>query len=179
DRLHIISHSRNENYDGDVCEADDVDLILPYADSLDEHNIFAGCIKQRGNICSRRSESTKKTTSCHAADINSRIGMVRLHANTVAKNRSARIRTCGINSDDADHFLFLAIRARKLIHERTFAGARRAGKADDSGVSTVLKQRLHQPKTVSGVVFDGTNRPGKGTNIAGADALDERLQRGC
>src|SRR5690242_2880813 len=37
DRLHIVSHSGNEDYDGDICEANYVDLVLANADCLYEN----------------------------------------------------------------------------------------------------------------------------------------------
>src|SRR6185312_10787197 len=157
DRLHIVSHSGHENYDGDLREAHDINFILTDSDSLDEDNVFPRCIEQRGNIRSRRSESSEKASSRHTADIDSRIGVMCQHANTIPKNRAARIGARRIDRNDPNCLFLLAILACELIDKCALTRSRRARKADYGRIAAVRKQRLHQLNCLHGVVFDRSN----------------------
>ena len=57
--------------------------------------------------------------------------MVLLHADAVAQDGAARVRTTGIHGDHRDRLPFLADQTCELIAQRTLAGARRTGDAND------------------------------------------------
>ncbi len=65
-----------------------------------------------------------------------------LHADAVAQNRPARVRTGRINRDNADSLIFLAIVFRQLVDQRALARSWGAGQADDSRLASVREERL-------------------------------------
>src|SRR5215472_15062140 len=83
DGLHIVSHARDQNHDGDVGNADDLDFVLPHADGFNHDDVTAVSIEYRGNVGSCASEPAERTARRHAANVNSRVGEVVLHANAV------------------------------------------------------------------------------------------------
>ena len=62
-----------------------------------------------------RANPPKRSARGHAANVNSRVGEMILHADAVAQNCAARVGTCRINGNDADCAIFLAIVPRQLI----------------------------------------------------------------
>src|SRR5579884_3106675 len=70
DRLHIISHSGNEDHDRNVCETHDVNFILTDANGLHENHVFSSSVEQCRNICSSGSQAAEESSRSHAADIN-------------------------------------------------------------------------------------------------------------
>ena len=59
-----------------------------------------------------------------------------LHANAIPKNRPTRIRAGGINCDDPDCAVLLAIVIGQLIHQRALASAGRTGKPQNPRMSS-------------------------------------------
>ena len=67
-----------------------------------------------------------------------------LHADAVSENRSARVRTRGIHSDDSDSAVFFAVVPRQLIDQRALPRSRSTSHTDDTGFAGVRKQGLEQ-----------------------------------
>ena len=62
-----------------------------------------------------------------------------LHADAVAENCTAGVRTSGIDRNNADGLILFAIVLCKLIDQRAFAGAGSAGQTDGSRFPCVWK----------------------------------------
>src|SRR5215471_12254045 len=124
DRLHIVSHARDQNHDGDVGDADNIDFVLPHPDGFNHDDVTAGSIEHRGNVGRCTGEPAEPAARRHAANVNALVGEVVLHANTVAQNRASGVRTGGIDGDDADFLVICAIQLGKLIDQSAFAHTR-------------------------------------------------------
>jgi hypothetical protein len=94
-----------------------------------------------------------------------------LHADAVAQNRSACVRTGGINRDDADRAFFLTVVVGQLIDQRALTRPRRTGESKYPRLSAVGKKCLEQFGPARRTVFDRADGPGKGArNINSGDA---------
>ena len=140
DGLHVIAHARNQNDDGDVGKTNDVHFILSDTDGFDHDDIATRGIENSRSVGRGAGQATERTAGGHAANEDAGIGVVVLHANAVAQNRSPGVRTGGIHGYDAGGFASFAVMARQLVHQRALAGTRRAGKAESAGVASVWKQ---------------------------------------
>src|SRR5205814_2089763 len=173
DRLNIVSHPGNKNDHGDIGQLHDINFVLAYADSLDKDDLFPGRVEQSCDIRSRRSKPAEKSAGGHAADVDTVVGMMRLHANAVAENGSPGVRARWIDSNNADSFFLLSVLASKLIDQRALARTRRSGQPDYGGISAVLKQRLHQLRSLCRIVFNRGDRSRERANVPGTNAADE------
>src|SRR5512147_2164915 len=99
---------------------------------------------------------------------------MRTHANAVAENCAARVRTGWINSDDSDRLALLAILARELVDQRALPCARCAGESDHAGTSGVREQGLQQVRRLRRAIFDGSNGARQGTRISREDFVNDR-----
>ena len=129
DGLHIVAHARHQNDNRDIGQAHDVDFVLSNSDRLDHHQVASRGIKHGRHIRRGARQSAQRTARGHAANVDSGIGKMLLHADAVAQNRSAGVGTGGIDRDDADGAFFLAIVAGQLIDQRALARARRTGES--------------------------------------------------
>lgn len=98
-----------------------------------------------------------------------------LHADAVAENRSACVRTGGINRDDADRAFFLTVVVGQLIDQRALTRPRRTGESKYPRLSAVGKKCLEQFGPARRTVFDRADGPGKGARIAGAKLVNPLL----
>ena len=133
DALHIVSHPGHQNHHRDVGQADDIDLILAHADGLDHDEVAAGSVEDSGDIGGSARQAAEGTAGGHAANVNARVGEMLLHANPVTENRSPGVGTGGINGDNADAPVFLAVLTGQMVDQRTLARPRSAGESDDAG----------------------------------------------
>ena len=69
-------------------------------------------------------ESAQRATRRHAANVDTGFGVMRLHANAVAKNRTAAERAGGIDRNNANGLALLAVFARHLVNQRALAPLR-------------------------------------------------------
>jgi hypothetical protein len=65
-----------------------------------------------------------------------------LHANTVAKDRPARVGTSGIDGNDSNRAIFFSVVLGQLVDQRTFASARRASEAQNPRMPGLGEQRF-------------------------------------
>jgi hypothetical protein len=80
--------------------------------------------------------------------------MVILHADAVAEDRTARLRTGRVNRNNADRLTLFAIVFGQLIDERALARAGRASHADDSRPAGMRKERFEQIRPAGTAVLD-------------------------
>ena len=122
-RLHVIAHAGNQNHDGDISQANDVHLVLTDADGLDQHQVAPAGIEHRGDIGRGAGESAERAARGHAANECAGVAGVRLHADAIAKNRASGKWRGGIDGDDSDGLLALAVLCGQGIHQRAFSGS--------------------------------------------------------
>src|SRR3954470_5982256 len=100
-----------------------------------------------------------------------------LHTNAVAKNCSAGVRTGGIDRDNSDGLLLLAIMLGQVIDQRAFAGAGRARQADCSRFTCVREYFLEQINPSGRMVLDRGDRAGQHAEVTGANEVNQMLLR--
>ena len=84
DGLDVIAHAGNQNHDRDVGEPHDIDFILADADGLNEDDVAPRGIEHGGNVRRGARQAAQRSAGSHAANINSRVGEMFLHADAVA-----------------------------------------------------------------------------------------------
>ena len=82
---------------------------------------------------------------------------VALHANAIAKNRSAGERARGIDGDDADRLVLAAIVSREAVDQRALARSRSAGDPDAIGAPGVGKKLAQDFLGFARAIFDRGN----------------------
>ena len=157
------------NHQYAIGEAHDVNFVLADADGFDEHLALARRVEQQRHLRCGPRKAAKKTACGHRADENARIAGVALHADAIAQNRAACIRTGGIHSDHADTFLLVAVIRGQPIDERALAGARRAGDAGEIRLPGVGKSWRRSSSASAGMVFDGRNCARYSAHVTGPD----------
>ena len=175
DGLHIVAHARHKNDDGDIRQPHNIDFVLSHADRLNQDTVAAGRVKDGGHIGGRACQAAERSARSHAADIDSRIGMVVLHADAVAQNRPAGIGAGGIDRDNPDGVILLAIMFRELIDQRALARPRRSGQADHLCLAGKWEQRFEQLRGSRSAVFDGRDRSRQRQRLTRAETFDLRL----
>src|SRR5206468_4911299 len=83
--LDIVAHAGDEDHDGDVGQANDVDFILADADGFDQDEVASGGVQKCGDVGGGAGQPTEGAARGHAADVNARVGKVVLHADAVAE----------------------------------------------------------------------------------------------
>src|ERR1041384_1159191 len=99
DGLNIVPHSGDKNDNRDIGDADDVNLILTDAYSLNHDDIAARRVEYHRDVSRAARKSAQRSACGHAADVNARIRKMLLHANTIAENRSPGVRAGGIHGN--------------------------------------------------------------------------------
>ena len=94
--------SGHEDHDDRVGEPHDVELGLPDADRLDEHDVHAEGVEQPDDVARRARQAAVAAARGEAADEDARVEEVRLHADAVAEHGAARERARRVDRDDAD-----------------------------------------------------------------------------
>src|SRR5262249_11451861 len=144
DRLHVVPHAGDEDDDGDIGDADDIDFVLADTYGFDHDDVAAGGVEHQRNVGARAGESSQRASRGHAADVNAGVGKVVLHADAVAEDGATGVGAGGIDGDDADFLVPFAIELGELVHQRALARARRPGNADGQGASGVREKLLEQ-----------------------------------
>ena len=137
-----MADAGDENHHGDVGEAHDVDFILANADGLDQDHVAARRVEHGGDVGGGASQATQRSTSGHAADVDSRVGEMLLHADAVAQNRPARIGAGGVDGDDSHGLVLLAIEPRQLIDQCALARSGSARQTYHASAAAVGEQGL-------------------------------------
>ncbi len=172
-RLHIVSGAGYHDDDRDVGGADDLDLVLPDADGLDEHDVEAGRIEHERHVVSRPRQAAEMPARGHAADEDALVARMLLHAHAVAEQRAAREGAGRIDGDDADAAATRAPLPREAIREGTLAGARRPGQADDGAAPGMGMEGGTECGGPRPFVLDHGDRARDGAKIAGTHAIGE------
>lgn len=182
--LDVVAHAGDEDDDGDVGQAGDLDFILADADSFEEEDVLAAGLDEEGYVSGGVREPAEGAAGRHRAGVKAGIAEALLKADTVAEDGAAGEGTGGIDGDDADGFAGRAIVGGEAIDEGALAGSGRASDADADGSASSLARG---PGRAAGVpeargehgegfrraVFDERDGAGQRTRVAMAEALDE------
>ncbi len=131
DGLHIVAHARHQHHHGDLRQSRDLHFVLPHAHRLDDYQISACRIQQRGHVAGGRCQPTGCPARSHGTDKDTRIRMMVEHANAVAQYGAAGAPAGRVHRDDSGSAPLPAQFARHGIHQRALARAGWAGDADD------------------------------------------------
>src|SRR5262249_61758654 len=102
-------------------------LRLAAANGSDDDTATPRGIEQQRGVGRRPRQAAEMAARRHAADEDSGVARVGLHADAIAEDGAAGERAGGIDGDDSDAHAALAERACDLIVERALAGAGRTG----------------------------------------------------
>src|SRR5208282_5602385 len=139
---------------GDIGQPHNIDFVLPDANRFDHDQVAARSVEHSGGIGRGTRQPSKRSARGHAADENSRIAIVILHAYAVAQNRSARVRTGWVDRNDADGLIFSAIVLSELINQRALARSGSAGQTDDARFAGMREERFEQLRPARSTVLD-------------------------
>ncbi len=93
--------------------------------------------------------------------------MMLLHADAIAQNRAAGVRTGRIDGDHAYGLAFCAQSLRELIAQRALARARSAGDAEDQRAPGARKQLAQQLLGLGPAIFDPRRGAGQRADVPG------------
>src|SRR5688572_713884 len=89
DRLNVITHTGDEDDDGDVRERGNVHLVLPHADRLYQDYVTARCVHQMNQARGGGGETASRSPRRQRAYEYTGVRMMPLHADAIAQNRAA------------------------------------------------------------------------------------------
>ena len=135
--------------------------------------VAAGGVEHGGNVGGGAGQSAERAARGHAADEDSGIGVVVLHANAVAQNRAAGVGAGRVDGDDADGLIFFAIVLGELIDQRALPCSGRAGQTDDARVAGVREESLEQVGAAGLAILDDGDGAGQGARVAGAQVISD------
>ena len=127
DGLHVVTHTGDEDDDGDLREAGDFDFVLAYADGFNDDVVAAGGVHQLNQVGGGAGQTAEAAAGGHGTDEDAGIGMVLLHADAVAQDGSAGAATGGVDGQNGDGFALTAQGGGEGIHQGAFTGTGRAG----------------------------------------------------
>lgn len=135
--LDVVAHARDEDDEGQVCEAGDFDFVLADAYRLDEDDIFAAGFEYEGYVGGREREAAESAARGHRTSVEAGVTLVILKTDAIAEECAAGEGAGGIDSEDADGLLGIAKAAGEAIDQRALACSGGAGDADADGAACV------------------------------------------
>src|SRR5882672_5168483 len=169
--LNVVTEAWNHNDDNAVGEANNIHFVLANTNGFDEDLFFAGGVEDERDFGSGARKAAKKTARCRGANENYEVARVALHANAVTEDRTARVWTRRVNSDDADFLIGFAIVGRETIHQGAFSSAWCSCDAGKISTACVGKQTFQKQFGFGRMIFNGSDSAGDGENFAGTDLL--------
>src|SRR5919197_1980850 len=176
DALHVVAHAGYQDQDRDVGEANDIYLVLPHPDGLNQNHVLAGRVEDSGDIRRCGCEAAQIAARRHRANVDAGIAVMSQHADAITENGAAAVRAGGINGDDAHGTLLLPIHACELIDQRAFAGTGRSSKSDDARLAGVWEQFPQHVGGLGDAVFDCADSSCQGTRLARPQTTNQKLQ---
>src|SRR6185312_15765663 len=134
------AHSRHQHHHCYVSQAHDVDFVLTYSDSFNKHHVFTAGIEHSGNVIGRASKTPKKPARSHAANVDSRICVMRLHAYAITQDCAARVRARRVHGNNSNRVLLLAILPGQVVNQCAFSRAWGSGNSDYACVAAEWKE---------------------------------------
>ena len=124
DGLNVVAHTRRQDDDARLGEAEDFHLVLAHADRLDENVVVPGGVEHVHGVGRRAREAPEMPARGHRPNEHSGIRVEVLHANPVAEDRSTRERRRRVHGDDADSSASRPGLPRERGRERRLARSR-------------------------------------------------------
>ena len=165
DRLHIVTHARDEHHHGYLRDGSNLDFVLPDADRLDDDVIPAGGVHQARQIGGRPCNATHGPAGGHRADEDSGVGVVLLHADAIAQNGAAGGATARVHGEDGDGLSLLAQFQREGVHQRALSRSRRAGDTYDASMAASCLQLPQCLQSLVIAILDPGGQTRQGTRI--------------
>jgi hypothetical protein len=165
DGLDLVAHLGRLDHDGGIGRGGYFDLALARPHRLDEHDVEADRIEDRGRGRRGRRETAGVPARCHRPDEDVGIRGIGLHPDSVAEDRAACYGAGRIDGHDRHRPAGAPELGDQRRHERALARAWRAGDPDQLGAS---RERVQPPERCFGEgrpVLDGGQQPGKGSPI--------------
>ena len=179
ERLHFVAGAGDERHDRHVGRANDIDLVLPDADRLDDDEVLPRRVEDERGVAGGAREAAEVTARRHAADEHRFVGRMRLHPQSIAKHRAAAERTRRVDRNHTDGWFWIGRPPTEFrdqtIDQCALAGAGRAGDADQVGASGVREDGAHQVGARSILVFDERDGARDSARIAGEHSIGESL----
>ena len=173
--LDVISEAGDEHDEDTVGETDDIDFVLTNADGFDEDLTLAGGVEEKGDFGGGTRESAEKTAGGHGADEDAVVAGVTLHAYAITEYGAAGVRAGGIDGDDANGFVALAVNGGEPIDDGAFAGPGGSGYAGEIGMAGVREKLFEELFGPRGMIFDSGDGTGDGTEVTLEDFVGGRV----
>ena len=173
DGLDLVAEPRHEHDDGRVRHVDDLDLVLPDADRLDEDRVVAHRVEDGHEVDGRAREAAQVPAGGDRADEDRGIERMLLHANAVAEDGPARERARGVDRDDAHLLPGRSVGGDEGRGQRRLARARVAGDADDVRAPGGGVQRAQEIRGARMAVVHQAHEACSGPDFTGQDPRDE------
>jgi hypothetical protein len=180
DRLDVVALPRHEHDRDRVRGAHHVDLVLPDAHGLDEHDLVSRRVEHVDGVGRRARQAAQGAAGRHGPDEDAGVRVDLGHADPVAEDRPARERRGRVDRDDADRAALLPERLRDPLDQGRLAGAGRAGDPDDPGAAGGRKETPQELRHAVGSALDLRDRAADRARPACQDLLGEvRARRGA
>ena len=140
DRLDVVAHPRRQDDDARLRETEDVHLVLPDADRLDEHLVEARRVEDVYGVGRGAREAAEVAARRHRPDQDAGVRVEVLHPDAVAEDRAAREGRRRVDRDDPDLPPAGARAPREGRGQRGLARPRRAREAGDAGAARLREE---------------------------------------
>lgn len=175
--LHVVAHAGDQDDDGDVGEARDLDFVLANADGFEKEDVFAAGFDQQSDVGGGGGETAERAARGHGARVEAWVAEALLKADAVAEDGAAGEGAGGIDGDDADGSGRRAVVGGEPVDERAFAGSGSAGDADAQAAAGMREAGGEHGGRFGRAVFDERNGAGERAGIAAAKPLDKGSDR--
>src|SRR6185369_12097717 len=165
DGLNVVTESGDHHDTGRVRFPDDIHFVLTDADRFNNNNVHPEGVHDQGNIRGRARKTSQCATRGQAANENTFVAGVAVHADTVTQDRAAGKGAGGVDRHYPDLFPAYTKRGGQLIDQRRFSGAGRAGNADDIGVAGAGIECFQLFNRLGAAVVDVAHQAGCGADI--------------
>src|SRR5439155_26140771 len=156
-----------------VGDANDLDLLLPHSDGLDQNDAVPERVEDVDDARGGARETAGVTAARHAADEKALVEETLAHPNSVAEDRAAAEGRRRVHRDDRDAVGRRAVRAGEPVHERALPTAGRTGDADDLGVTGERIERAQRVRGAGLVVLNDREKARDRAFIAGPGAFQQ------
>ena len=161
DCLDIIAHTRDQYNNRCICCLDDIYLRLTNADGLNDDDVLSKGVHCFDSISSLMGKTTQAAACAHTADKDSLVEGQTVHADTVAKDGTARKRTGWIDSYDAHCLALFPVFSGNLVGQCALASTWRTSDAEYISMSGMRIDLPHDLGCFIVFILNRCNSPGK------------------
>ena len=169
DRLDVVPKPRNDEHEIGVRNLDDLHLVLPDADRLDEDDVLPHRVHDVHDVDGGAGKPPEVPPGGEALDENALVERVLLHPDPVAEDGAAGIRARRVDRDDPDRLPALPQVRGDPVDEGRLPGARRPRHAEDVGAPRVPVQCLQGEDRRRDLIVQVPHQPRRGPGVSGED----------